>query len=61
MDMKNISLNISSNKYNLFMNTSTKLGNLGNIIYVDDFGTEYFYALEQIFFKYPSEHWLEGK
>ena len=58
-DLKNTSLNISTNKYNLFINTTSALG--GNITYLDELGNEYFYALEQIFFKYPSEHWLEGK
>lgn len=43
-DLQNTSLNISTNKYNLFINTTSLKG--GNITYLDELGYEYFYALE---------------
>ena len=58
MDLSNIYLYRTANKYQLYLNCTS---HDGNITYINEYGTETFFGLENIFFRYKSEHWLEGK
>eukprot|EP00347_Sterkiella_histriomuscorum_P022566 403337998 len=47
----------TADKQQMFINLTT---HDGNVTYVDQYGNEYFYGLENIFFRYKAEHYLEG-
>lgn len=56
-DLENVYLYRSTNRYQMYINVTS---HDGNVTYVDEFGNETFYGLENIFFRYKSEHILEG-
>ena len=57
-DLKNTYLYRTNDRLQMFINAS---GIDGNCTYVDSNGTEYFYELENIFFKSPAESYIDDK